>query len=232
MSGKIRILKADGTAFTPAANPAELALYSVHEVTPVDNVCGTSGLEPYSFGKAHACSERYICGDLDTDFEKCLDAMNCEMKTNMHRHTTADHSDKIAVFMQQMIPHHKNAINMAKSLLKQADAADIYAAYDDPDDPDDDEDDKLTNILYDIISVQSYQVHQFRNYLGALDLLPSDPNPGSTPTPAPTPKLTTASTATPTPTPTPQPKTTDVSDSTDSFATLLALSAVGLALSI
>jgi hypothetical protein len=158
--------------------------------------------------------------------------MNCEMKTNMHSYTTADHSDKIAVFMQQMIPHHKNAINMAKSLLKQVPAADIYAAYDDPDDPDDDEDDKLTNILYDIISVQSYQVHQFRNYLGALDLLPSDPNPGSTPTPAPTPKLTTASTATPTPTPTPQPKTTDVSDSTDSFATLLALSAVGLALSI
>jgi hypothetical protein len=229
MSGKIRILNADGTAFTPTANPAELPLYSVHEVTPVDNVCGTSGLEPYSFGEAHACSERYICGDLNTDFEKCLDAMNCEMKTNMHSYTTADHSDKIAVFMQQMIPHHKNAINMAKSLLKQAPAADIYAAYEDPEAPDDN---GLENILYDIISVQSYQVHQFRNYLGALDLLPSDPNPGSTPTPAPTPKLTTASTATPTPTPTPQPKTTDVSDSTDSSATLLALSAVGLALSI
>merc|ERR1719174_2371749 len=149
MSGKIRILNADGSAFTPTANPTELPLYSVHEVTPVDNVCGTSGLEPYSFGKAHACSERYICGDLDTDFEKCLDAMNCEMKTNMHRHTTADHSDKIAVFMQQMIPHHKNAINMAKSLLKQVPAADITAAYEDPEAPDDN---ALENILYDIIS--------------------------------------------------------------------------------
>jgi hypothetical protein len=199
----------------------------VHEVTPVDNVCGTSGLEPYSFGKADACSERYICGDLDTDFEKCLDAMNCEMKTNMHSYTTADHSDKIAVFMQQMIPHHKNAINMAKLLLKQVPAADIKAAYDDPADPEDDEDDKLTNILYDIISVQSYQVHQFRNYLGALNLLnePSDATPGS-PTPKPTPKPTTASTAAPTPKPT----TADVSES--SSATLLALSAVGLALSI
>merc|ERR1719375_53690 len=219
MSGKIRILNADGTAFTPTANPAELPLYSVHEVTPVDNVCGTSGLEPYSFGEADACSERYICGDLNTDFEKCLDAMNCEMKTNMHSYTTADHSDKIAVFMQQMIPHHKNAINMAKLLLKQVPAADITAAM---------EEDKLTNLLYDIISVQSYQVHQFRNYLGALNLLnePSDATPGS-PTPKPTPKPTTASTAAPTPKPT----TADVSESSSSV-TLLALSAVGLALSI
>ena len=34
-----------------------------------------------------------------------------------------------------MIPHHKNAINMAKLLLKQVPAADIKAAYDDPADP-------------------------------------------------------------------------------------------------
>jgi plastocyanin len=157
MSGKIRILNADGTAFTPTASGTELDLYSVHDVTPVDGVCGTSGLEPYSFGQEHACAERYICGDLDTDFEKCLDAMNCEMKTNMHSYTTADHSNKVAVFMQQMIPHHKNAINMAKLLLRQVPAEDITSAMDE---------DKLTNILYDIISVQSFQVHQFRNYLG------------------------------------------------------------------
>merc|ERR1711904_583625 len=188
-------------------------------VTPVDNVCGTSGLEPYSFGEADACSERYICGDLNTDFEKCLDAMNCEMKTNMHSYTTADHSDKIAVFMQQMIPHHKNAINMAKLLLKQVPAADITAAM---------EEDKLTNLLYDIISVQSYQVHQFRNYLGALNLLnePSDATPGS-PTPKPTPKPTTADVSESSSSVT----TADVSESSSSV-TLLALSAVGLALSI
>jgi plastocyanin len=185
MSGKIRILNADGTEFSPMDSPMELDLYSVHDVTPVDGVCGTSGLEPYSFGQEHACAERYICGDLDTDFEKCLDAMNCEMKTNMHRHTTADQSNKVAVFMQQMIPHHKNAINMAKLLLKQVSEADITAAMDE---------DKLTNILYDIISVQSFQVHQFRNYLGPLDLLtgvtvataPPTPAPPVPPTPAPT----------------------------------------------
>jgi uncharacterized protein (DUF305 family) len=101
---------------------------------------------------------------LDTDFEKCLDAMNCEMKTTMHSSTSADHSDKIAVFMQQMIPHHKNAINMAKLLLKLVPAKDITAAMDE---------DGLTDLLHDIISVQSFQVHQFRNYLGPLGLLPA-----------------------------------------------------------
>jgi hypothetical protein len=107
------------------------------------------------------------------------------MKTNMHSYTTADHSNKVAVFMQQMIPHHKNAINMAKLLLRQVPAEDITSAMDE---------DKLTNILYDIISVQSFQVHQFRNYLGPLDLLtgvtvataPPTPAPPVPPTPAPT----------------------------------------------
>ena len=51
MSGKIRILNADGTAFTPTANPTELDLYMPEAVSPVDGVCGTSGIEPYSFGK-------------------------------------------------------------------------------------------------------------------------------------------------------------------------------------
>jgi hypothetical protein len=174
MSGKIKILKTDGTAFTPTANPTEKALYSVTEVTPVDGVCGTSGLEPYSFGKSMACKERYICGTLDTNYEKCLDAMNCAMKTEMHAQTSPDHTDKIAVFMQQMIPHHKNAINMAKLLLKHETPANIAAV------------DGLINILYDIINVQSYQVHQFRNYLGPLGLLPPLPAvPAATPAPTP-----------------------------------------------
>jgi hypothetical protein len=90
------------------------------------------------------------------------------MKTEMHAQTSPDHTDKIAVFMQQMIPHHKNAINMAKLLLKQETPANIAAV------------EGMEHILYDIINVQSYQVHQFRNYLGPLGLLPPLPTPATT----------------------------------------------------
>eukprot|EP00964_Phaeocystis_antarctica_P010169 scaffold5575_cov66-Phaeocystis_antarctica.AAC.1 len=31
----------------------------------------------------------------------------------------ASDEDKIAAFMQQMLPHHENAVNMAKIILKQ-----------------------------------------------------------------------------------------------------------------
>jgi hypothetical protein len=230
MSGKIRIQNTDGTAFTPTANPTELDLYTPEAVSPVDGVCGTSGIEPYSFGKDKACSERFICGTLDTDYEKCLDAMNCEMKENMHSYTSADHSNEMAVFMQQMIPHHKNAINMVKVLMKQAQDADTVALLQDSD---------MTNIMYDILAQQSYQIHQFRNYLGPLGLLPATtaaptPTPtAATPgTPAPTPGTPAPTTAAPTPTPTSPPAVADVQESSDSSATLLALSAVGLALSI
>merc|ERR1740139_993106 len=51
-----------------------------------------------------------------------------------------------------MIPHHENAVNMAKLVLKQD-----YDAISD--------DEELMDILYGIINVQNYQVHSFRNYL-------------------------------------------------------------------
>jgi hypothetical protein len=156
--------------------------------------------------------------------------MNCEMKENMHSYTSEDHSNEMAVFMQQMIPHHKNAINMVKVLMKQAQDADTVALLQDSD---------MTNIMYDILAQQSYQIHQFRNYLGPLGLLPATtaaptPTPtAATPgTPAPTPGTPAPTTAAPTPTPTSPPAVADVQESSDSSATLLALSAVGLALSI
>jgi len=80
------------------------------------------------------------------------------MNTEMKSETTGDHSDRIAVFMQQMIPHHQNAVDMSKLLLKQVPAADISAAMDE---------DGLTDILNSIIVEQGYQVHQFRNYIKA-----------------------------------------------------------------
>merc|ERR1712118_7698 len=105
-----------------------------------------------------ACAERFLCGNLDTNFEKCMQAIDCKMNKHMKDDTTPDATDKIALFCQQMIPHHVNAINMAKILLKTVPAQQVSAAM---------EEDGLTDILYSIIATQGYQVHKFRNYLGA-----------------------------------------------------------------
>ena len=168
MSGKIIIQNADGSAVTQAsgaalANPTELALYSTPAAGGVDGTCGTQGsnLGQYVGSGAKSCSERFLCGTLDTDFEKCMQAIDCQMKTDMYSTTTADSANKVLTFMQQMIPHHLNAISMAKILMKTA-AATIPAAM---------EDDGLTDILYSIVNTQGYQVHQFRNYVAAQPVL-------------------------------------------------------------
>ena len=61
-------------------------------------------------------------GKLETDFEKCINAVDCLMKKQMLGETSPDPAsdeERIATFMQQMIPHHENAVNMAKIILKQ-----------------------------------------------------------------------------------------------------------------
>ena len=161
MSGKIRILSSDGSSLNTSAlnNPDELTLYSPTTRSGVDLTCGTTDLEEYAGGGDHECDEAYLCGDLDTTWEKCMQAIDCKMATQMKSMTIADSTDPVATFCQQMIPHHMNAVNMAKMLLKQVPRSEIEDAMDDG---------ELTNILFGIINVQRFQVHQLRNYLGSV----------------------------------------------------------------
>jgi len=164
MSGRIIIQNADGSAVTkadgsPMPNPTPMRLYSPAVGSGVDATCGTFDVEPFSGGGASACSERFLCGSLDSDFEKCMQAISCKMHVEMKSKTSPDFADMVAVFMQQMIPHHANAVNMAKIVFKQVPAAKISAALDE---------DGMTNILMGIVNNQNYQIHQFRNYLAGL----------------------------------------------------------------
>merc|ERR1711935_134011 len=79
----------------------------------------------------------------------------------MFGQSTPDHLSPVVTFMEQMIPHHLNAVNMAKLLLK-TDPDSVAAT------------DGLEDILWDIVNVQNYQVHQFRNYLEANTGIASD----------------------------------------------------------
>jgi uncharacterized protein (DUF305 family)/plastocyanin len=158
MSGKIIIQNADGSAITPK-NPVPHALYAPTNPSGADAMCGTHAVKDYATGGSKACAERFLCGTLDTDFEKCMQAIDCKMNKDMKSHTRPfDSNNAVEVFMEQMIPHHENAVNMAKILLKHVPADKITAAIDE---------DGFTHILNDIIAQQTYQIHQFRNYLGA-----------------------------------------------------------------
>jgi len=172
MSGKITIQNADGTAYT--SSTSELALYEPTTISGVDGVCGTATIAEYAGGALKACDEAYLCGDIDTDFERCMQAVDCKMKTDMKDGTdplpaTPSEADYLVAFMQQMIPHHQNAVEQAKIALK-FDLADIQAVED------------MEDIVHSIINVQNFQIHQFRNYLGGIkDVVataadtPSDP---------------------------------------------------------
>jgi uncharacterized protein (DUF305 family)/plastocyanin len=172
MSGKIRILNSDGSSLDTSAldNPDEVTLYSPTTLDGVDLTCGTTDLEEYAGGGDYECNEAYLCGNLDTTWEKCMQAIDCKMATKMKSMTVADSTDLVATFCQQMIPHHLNAVNMAKVLMTQVTEPEIESAMDDG---------ELTNILYGIINVQNFQVHQFRNYLGSVDYYTTTGNEGT-----------------------------------------------------
>lgn len=80
-------------------------------------------------GKYHdTCSNiNFICdsalqyNNSLTNFNTCLKAVDCHMHEQMR--VTPDNSNEIITFMHQMIPHHENAVNMAKTLLKVPAAA-------------------------------------------------------------------------------------------------------------
>jgi uncharacterized protein (DUF305 family)/plastocyanin len=158
MSGKIIIQNADGSAVTKAdgsalANPTPQTLYAPHQNDGVDRTCGTYDSASYIGAGANACDKRFVCGSLDTTFEKCFQAIDCKMNKDMRSATTADLSNKAAVFMQQMIPHHVNAVNMARIMLKHVPEATLTSA-------------TMLDIMYRIVNAQNYEIHEFRNYLG------------------------------------------------------------------
>lgn len=79
-----------------------------------------------------------------------MHAIDCKMKTEMTVHGHDVHGDAIAIFMQQMIPHHTNAVNMGRVMLTTTDTRD---------------DSFGNNLMYEIINNQNAQIHAMRNYL-------------------------------------------------------------------
>ena len=171
MSGRIKLLNTNKEPINEEDTP-ELG-YSYDEVTGFDEDCGTFGLNDFTLPNSQ-CPTAFVCGhDGDASdigkFAQCIDAMNCHM---MHGMTTSITSnDEIALFIHQMIPHHENAVNMAKALLKtnSLNCPDLTNE-DDPNFVDC----EMETILRSIINTQNFQIQTMRNLLVQYELPESD----------------------------------------------------------
>jgi uncharacterized protein (DUF305 family) len=99
-------------------------------------------------------------------YAECIDAMDCAMMSGMTTGVMA--SDEAALFIHQMIPHHQNAVNMAKTLLKSEKV--VCADLSD----EDSQDCVLERILREIINGQNHQIQLMNGYLEAKEYSASD----------------------------------------------------------
>jgi len=155
MSGRIKIIR-NGV---PASASDVPALYSHHTPSNFDIGCGTFGLGGYTNGKVCAPLEsgKFFCpadGETAeaTNFNECLYAMDCAMHTEMRVNTHA--SDPLTTFMHQMIPHHQNAVNMAKAILKKV-----------PLNAMNDMNGELGDLFWSIVNEQNMQIMQMKHWL-------------------------------------------------------------------
>ena len=118
MTGRIKLLKNGVPVNTTDAPPIE---YEYDVPGEFDEQCGTFGLDNFQLPNLQ-CPETFVCLDDVSDpalvtYAHCIDAMNCAMVAGMTTKYSAN--SPIALFIHQMIPHHQNAVNMAKVLLNQ-----------------------------------------------------------------------------------------------------------------
>jgi hypothetical protein len=127
MTGRIKLKDEEGNLLNEESTP-ELG-YEYDVITGHDAKCGTFGLNNYTLPNDQ-CPDRFVCYDLGgtlLDFSNCVDSMNCAMLDGMTTFYGVDDisvesTNDIILFIRQMIPHHHNAVNMAKALLKSGEA--------------------------------------------------------------------------------------------------------------
>merc|ERR1719171_1820819 len=177
-------------------------------VSEYDQSCGTFGVGDYTRSSGKCPADAFICTEGDETpeqllFGECMYALDCHMQYNMK--SILANSDPIVTFIHQMIPHHQNAVNMAKALLKTNTL-----------DASDEGDLEMENMMWAIINGQNFQIHQMQDYLAEKSYAESDiceATPSLAPVFAPTPKPTpspSASPGNPTAGPAPAPTTAPV----------------------
>jgi hypothetical protein len=157
MTGRIKLLT-DGIPVQTADFP-EIP-YEYDMPSDYDRECGTFGLEEFQLPHPE-CPDRFVCGEASDSqmelYSGCTDTMNCRMIADMTTGVSAE--SEIALFLHQMIPHHENAVDMAKALLKSGDLDECsdYLS----------EDPKclMFVVAISIVNDQNHQIQQMRSLL-------------------------------------------------------------------
>ena len=161
MTGRIKLLDTDDFSLSLVDTPK--IDYAYDEPSLYDRACGTFGLGDFQLPNSQ-CPDKFVCNVPAGDpalsaFSDCIDSMDCAMMQGM---TTGVSAGSIrALFMHQMIPHHQNAVNMAKALLNanQLNCPDILEETSDC---------TLEVIAREIINAQNGQIQSMQGYLDEL----------------------------------------------------------------
>lgn len=114
MSGRIKLMS-NGEMISPEDDPP--LGYEYDQPGEFDVTCGTYGLDAFQLPNL-ACPETFVCDATEENqpFASCIDAMNCHMFASMSLKSSV--SD-IALFIDNMIPHHQNAVRFSCFSLLQ-----------------------------------------------------------------------------------------------------------------
>ena len=164
MSGRIKVHDAAGEAVNKGGDTPALP-YALEAPDAFDRACGSYGVSEYNTSNTMCSNHQYVCYEDGAApaaevgrFGACLEAVDCKMHVEMQ--TVNDAESPATTFMRQMIPHHENAVNMAKLLLKQNASYGLECG-----DAEEDIDCDMTTALWEMINGQNAQITLMRNWL-------------------------------------------------------------------
>jgi len=155
MTGMIKVANPLPNSNKLVQNFVPQEYYKEHE--EFDAICGTSGVADFHNSKEKYCpSMDFLCETDDNPlFSMCMEAIDCKMNYEMR---VEEHKNPLVVFMHQMIPHHENAVNMARIALKHASEAEGWnygfkrGLH-------------VGGLMRDIINTQNEQIQKMRKWL-------------------------------------------------------------------
>ena len=114
MTGRIKFVDATGSVIRNYNEP-EIP-YEYEQATAYEESCGTYGVSGFQLPNPQ-CPSKFVCDAPASvaEFAGCIESMNCAMTAGMTTGASSDNA--MALFVHQMVPHHQNAVNMAKALL-------------------------------------------------------------------------------------------------------------------